>query len=1013
MLRLTLKRLPSWNLNVVQTCQKSSSWPSTKLTSSLSSGKRDTLPVIEDFSRRHIGPNKAEVEEMLKYIGVESLDELTRKTVPEDILDERDLNVSEPMSELELARRVNKIAAKNKVFRNYIGMGYYDSKVPPPIVRNILENPGWYTSYTPYQAEIAQGRMESLINFQTMVSDMTGLPIANASLLDEATAAAEAMALCYRNMKKKKVVPKFFVDRAVFPQSLAVILTRAKYLGVKVIVGDYKTFDYATKGLCGVLFQYPNSDGKVIDYTEYIQAAQENKALAACATDLLALTMIKPPGEYGFDIAFGSAQRFGVPLGYGGPHAAFFSVKKNLQRSIPGRIIGVTKDAEDGLAYRLTLQTREQHIKRNKATSNICTSQALLANMAAMYAVYHGAEGLYSIAEKVHYSTCIVAEGARRAGHHIDEGAFFDTLKITFRNEQAYDDALLNASIRHINIRQYEEPNTVGISLDETVTSEDLDDLLFVLGAPSVANLWQQLKPKEGGILRTPFERTSKFLTHPTFTNHRSEHQLTRYMRYLEKKDVSLVHSMIPLGSCTMKLNATSELTPISKPEFANLHPFAPAYQTQGYFELIKELHDDLCEVTGYDAVSFQPNSGAQGEYAGLMAIRAYQHDVGQGHRDVCLVPVSAHGTNPASAQMAGMTVVVVKTMPNGEIDMADVKEKCEKYKKNLSCIMITYPSTYGVFEPSVRELCETIHDYGGQVYLDGANMNAMVGVCKPGKFGADVSHLNLHKTFCIPHGGGGPGVGPIGVKAHLAPFLPGHDVQPPIETDYPGARPFGQVSAAPYGSALILPISWAYIKLMGADALRSATQVAILNANYMAKRLEGHYPIMFRNDNGFCAHEFILDTRNFPGTTVGVMDIAKRLQDYGFHGPTTSWPVVNTLMIEPTESEDKAEIDRFCDAVISIRQEIQEIQDGTADINNNVVKNSPHTMEAITGDIWERPYSRKKAAFPLPWLTSSKKIWPACARVDDAYGDQHVFCTCPPLEAYSISDLEKPPVLQ
>lgn len=1003
MFRLAFKNL-KWPNHI---SARALSIPSTRIPNSiLSSGNLDTLPIIEDFSRRHIGPNEGEQKEMLEAIGVETLQELIRKTVPENILDERNLKVSAPTSELELARRVDKIASKNKVYRNYIGMGYYDSKIPPPIVRNLLENPGWYTSYTPYQAEIAQGRMEGLLNYQTMVTDITALPVSNASLLDEGTAAAEAMALCFRNQKKNKK-PVFFVDQSVFPQTLSVILTRAEPLGIQVIVGNYETFDYSTPGLCGALFQYPNANGKIIDYSKYIEAAHANGALVACATDLLALSLIKPPGEYGFDIALGSAQRFGVPLGFGGPHAAFFSVKESLKRAIPGRIIGVTKDADDGLAYRLTLQTREQHIKRNKATSNICTAQALLANMASMYAVYHGAQGLRSIAEKVHFSTCVVAEGARRAGHHIEDGAFFDTLKIRLKDNDAYNDAILNAEIRRINLRLFDEPLTIGISLDETVTSEDMDDLLFVLGAPSVKNLWQQFKPRDGGILRTAFERTSAFLTHPIFNTNHTEHQLTRYMRLLEKKDVSLCNSMIPLGSCTMKLNASSEMQPISKPEFANIHPFAPSHQTSGYKDIIKELHDDLCEITGYDAISFQPNSGAQGEYAGLLAIRAYQQDIGEGHRNICLVPVSAHGTNPASAQMAGLAVVTVKTLKDGRIDMDDVISKCQKYKDNLSCIMITYPSTYGVFEENVSELCQVIHDHGGQVYLDGANMNAQVGLCKPGKYGADVSHLNLHKTFCIPHGGGGPGMGPIGVKSHLAPFLPGHDVKPPMNTTNPGSRPFGSVSAAPYGSSLILIISWAYIKLMGPYGLRNATEVAILNANYMSVRLKDHYPIMFTNANGCCAHEFILDCTSFPGANIGVMDIAKRLQDYGFHAPTTSWPVANTMMVEPTESEDKRELDRYIDALINIRAEIQDIQDGKSDPENNPIKRSPHTLDAVTADTWDRPYTRKQAAFPLPWITRTTKVWPAAARVDDAYGDQNVFCTCPPVEAYSVSDLK------
>ncbi|XP_043571087.1 glycine dehydrogenase (decarboxylating), mitochondrial isoform X2 [Chiloscyllium plagiosum] len=827
-----------------------------------------------------------------------------------------------------------------------------------------------------------------------MVCDLTSMDVANASLLDEGTAAAEAMQLCHRHNKRRK----FFVDARCHPQTIAVVQTRANYIGVTTELKLPHEMDFSRKDISGVLFQYPDSEGRVEDFAELVDLAHQNGALTCCATDLLALCVLRPPGEFAVDIVLGSSQRFGVPLSYGGPHAAFFAVKENLVRLMPGRMVGVTRDAAGKEVYRLALQTREQHIRRDKATSNICTAQALLANMAAMFAIYHGPNGLKHIAKRVHNAILILAEGLKRAGHKVQHELFFDTLKI--HCGVATQEIVHRGAQRQINLREYGNC-MLGVSLDETVTERDLDDLLWVFGCESSAELIaESMGDEPKGILATPFKRTSKFLTHPVFNSYHSETNIVRYMKKLENKDISLVHSMIPLGSCTMKLNSSSELTPITWLEFGNVHPFVPLDQAQGYQQLFQELERDLCEITGYDKISFQPNSGAQGEYAGLAAIKAYLSSKGENQRTVCLIPRSAHGTNPASAQMAGMKIQPVEVDKNGSIDVAHLKAMVDKYKDNLAAIMITYPSTYGVFEENISDVCELIHNHGGQVYLDGANMNAQVGLCRPGDYGSDVSHLNLHKTFCIPHGGGGPGMGPIGVKKHLAPYLPSHPVIPPVSDS--DARPLGTISAAPWGSSAILPISLAYIKLMGSNGLQHASEIAILNANYMAKRLEAFYKIVFRGAKGYVAHEFILDVRPFKKTAnIEAVDVAKRLQDYGFHAPTMSWPVSGTLMIEPTESEDKAELDRFCDAMINIRQEIADIEEGRMDMRINPLKMSPHTLACIAAPIWDRPYSREQAAFPLQFVKPETKFWPTIARIDDLYGDQHLVCSCPPMEAY------------
>ncbi|CAK8675765.1 glycine dehydrogenase (decarboxylating), mitochondrial-like [Clavelina lepadiformis] len=964
----------------------------------------DLFPKHEEFSKRHNGPSPLQMKDMLECLGVKNLDELIDLTVPDKIRLDKELDLEDSICENEVLARLNLIAKLNRCdWRSYIGMGYYNCSVPRTIVRNMLENPGWSTPYTPYQPELAQGRLESLLNYQTMVVDMTGLDIANASLLDEATAAAEAVSLCFRHNKRRK----FYVDEKINSQALAVVRTRAELIGVEIFVEKLSRMDFSCHDYSGVLVQYPDTEGRVFDFTDTIEQAHIHGSLVACSTDLLALALIKSPGELNCDIALGSSQRFGVPLNYGGPHAAFFAVKNDLKRLMPGRVVGVTRDSHGRKVYRLALQTREQHIRRAKATSNICTAQALLANMSAMFAVYHGPEGIRHLANRVHNATLLLAHGIQQVGHYLVHSDFFDTLKVHLMC--GVHDIYRRSGEKKINLRIY-NGGKVGVALDETVTEKDLDDLLYVFGCEkTAAQLAEEIDHDlEGNLSYSPFKRETDYLTHPIFHKYRSETNLVRYMKLLENKDVSLVHSMIPLGSCTMKLNATAEMEPVSWREFANIHPFVPIDQARGYQEMFKELERDLCEITGYDSICFQPNSGAQGEFTGLAAIRAYLKSKGQHQRTVCLIPTSAHGTNPASAQMCGLKVVPVKVNREGSVDLKELHVLATKYADNLAAIMLTYPSTNGVFEEDIVETCDLIHELGGQVYIDGANMNAQVGLCRPGDYGSDVSHLNLHKTFCIPHGGGGPGMGPIGVKKHLTPFLPTHPVVPPPGSLVPGAKPLGAVSAAPWGSACILPISWTYIKMMGAKGLKEASEVAILNANYMAKRLEDFYKVLYTGRLGFNAHEFIIDTRPFKGTAnIDVVDIAKRLQDYGFHAPTMSWPVANTIMIEPTESEDKEELDRYCDALIAIRREIQDIENGHYDREINPLKMAPHTLEVITADAWNLPYSRTVAAFPLPYLTPDTKRWPATGRIDDVYGDQNLVCTCPPMEAYEDSDSE------
>ncbi|XP_068205114.1 glycine dehydrogenase (decarboxylating), mitochondrial [Palaemon carinicauda] len=958
------------------------------------------LPQADAFSDRHIGPRLDDQRKMLDLLGYESLDSLTDTAVPKNIRLGRDLNVDPPVGEHSVISRIQEISEKNEIWRTYIGMGYHRCRVPHAILRNIFENPGWTTQYTPYQPEVAQGRLESLLNYQTLVTDLTGLPVANASLLDEGTAAAEAMGLAYRQNKRRKV----YLSDKLHPQTLAVVQTRAIPLGLEVLIGDVFDIDFTNRDACAVLIQYPDTEGNIKDFSKVIEEAQSNGTMVVCATDLLSLALLKPPGDLGVDIAVGTSQRLGIPLGYGGPHAGFFACKSPLVRLMPGRMIGVTRDANGKDCYRLALQTREQHIRRDKATSNICTAQALLANMSAMFGVYHGPEGLKNIANRVHNATIVLARGLQGSGHIIDNECYFDTLKVNAT--LATSEIRMRAQQKQINLRYYRD-DTVGIALDETIEKEDLDDLFWVFNcknttAEKIAANMGDATPKEH-ISNSSFVRTSKYLTHPIFNTYHSEAQLVRYMKILENKDVSLVHSMIPLGSCTMKLNSTTEMMPCSFPHFTELHPFVPPEQALGYRLLFEELEHDLCEITGYDKISFQPNSGAQGEYAGLRAIMSYLDAKGEGHRNVCLIPTSAHGTNPASAQMAGMKVETVNVNKEGSIDYRHLVAKIEKHRKNLACLMITYPSTNGVFEDNVKDVCNMVHEAGGQVYLDGANMNAQVGLCRPGDIGSDVSHLNLHKTFCIPHGGGGPGMGPIGVKLHLEPYLPSHPIVDPMALMKKRSRSFGVVSAAPYGSAAILPISWAYVKMMGPKGLREATQVAILNANYMAKRLEKHYKVLYRGNCGLVAHEFILDMRDFKKTAgIEATDIAKRLQDYGFHAPTMSWPVAGSLMVEPTESEDRAELDRFCDAMILIREEIRDLEEGRSDPACNPLNMAPHPLVTVASSSWDRPYSREQAAFPAPFIRPESKWWPTVGRIDDIYGDRNLVCTCPPMEAYS-----------
>ena len=944
------------------------------------------LKPLDTFERRHNSANEQEVSEMLKVVGFNSVDALIDATVPENIRLSKMMDMGEytqPLTESEFLKMFKEMAGKNQVFTNYIGAGYHGTHTPPVILRNILENPGWYTQYTPYQAEASQGRLESLLNFQTMITDLTGMPLSNSSLLDEGTAAAEAMTMCSALNRGKK--PKFYVSDKCHPQTIEIVKTRAEGLGLEAIVGDENSFDYTAKDVCGVLVQYPATDGAVIDYKPIVSKAHDNGIRVVAAADLLSLTVLQPPGEWGADIVIGSSQRFGVPMGYGGPHAAFLATTHDCKRLMPGRIIGESIDAEGKPALRMAMQTREQHIRRDKATSNICTAQALLANIAAMYGVYHGPEGLKAIAQRSHDFAAIFAAGAEKLGFTNTTPEFFDTVTVKCPNGA---DAVVKAcAAAGINIRKM-DANHVSLAFDETTEIADVDNLFKVFAGSSAAPTVAEIAPSVNTSF--PMERKSDFMTHPVFNSYHSEHEMVRYLKRLEEKDLSLVHSMIALGSCTMKLNATTEMMPITWPELANIHPFAPKEQTMGYQEMFRGLEKQLCEITGFDAMSLQPNSGASGEYAGLMAIRAYHQSRGDHHRDVCIIPVSAHGTNPASAAMCGMKIVVIGTDEQGNINVDELKAAAEKHADNLAALMVTYPSTHGVYEEGIKEICETIHKHGGQVYMDGANMNAQVGLTSPGFIGADVCHLNLHKTFCIPHGGGGPGMGPIGVKAHLAPFMPDHPSMKEGAVAVGGDKPFGVVAAAPYGSALILPISFAYIALMGSEGLTNASKRAILNANYMSKRLADYYPVLFSGKNDTCAHEFILDMRPIKDATgIEVADIAKRLMDYGFHSPTMSWPVAGTLMIEPTESESKAELDRFCDALIAIRGEIREIEQGKADRENNVLKHAPHTAEVVAGE-WDRPYPRSLGPFPAEW-TRAHKFWPQNSRIDDVYGDRNL----------------------
>jgi glycine dehydrogenase len=951
-----------------------------------------SLP-LSAFQNRHIGISKDETLEMLQTIGVNFLDTLIDETVPDSIRMSKDLDIPNAQSEFEYLKGLKKIASKNKVYKSYIGQGYYGCITPSVILRNVFQNPGWYTQYTPYQAEIAQGRLEALLNFQTMVADLTGLPIANASLLDEGTAAAEAMSM-FRDIRNKKrkdnPARKFFIDECVFAQTIDIMYTRAEPLGIEIVVGAYSKARLSDNYI-GALVQFPNANGDVTDYRAFIEKCNAAEILVCVASDLMSMVLLSPPGEWGADVVVGNSQRFGVPMGYGGPHAAFFATKEAYKRLIPGRIIGVSQDSNGDDALRMALQTREQHIKREKATSNICTAQALLAVMAGMYAVYHGPDGLKDIALQIHKHTAALANGLEVIGLSSINKSFFDTL--TFEAENEKIDNLRNLAEK-AGINFFYKDDSFSISVDETTTDDDVDEIVEL-----VSHAFEQPKQvdKSGSLTSIPEKlwRSSPFMQHPVFSSNHTETKMMRYIKSLENKDLSLVHSMIALGSCTMKLNAASELIPVSWSEFANIHPFAPLDQTEGYQQIFEELSQYLCEITGFAACSLQPNSGAQGEYAGLMTIAAYHSANGNNNRKIALIPSSAHGTNPASAVMAGMNVVVVKCDERGNIDVEDLRAKCEKHSDVLAALMVTYPSTHGVFETAIIDICKMIHDHGGLVYMDGANMNAQVGLTSPGIIGADVCHLNLHKTFAIPHGGGGPGMGPICVNEKLKPFLPGH---PLIKTG--GDQAIRAISAAPWGSASILLISYGYIRMLGKQGLIDSTKYAILNANYMKARLEGHYPVLYTGEKGRAAHEMILDLRQFKSVDISAEDVAKRLIDYGFHAPTLSFPVAGTIMIEPTESEDKAELDRFCDALISIKKEIQEIEKGKADKKDNVLQNAPHTLKSITVDDWKRPYKRSKAAYPLPYLYQSK-FWSTVGRVDNAYGDRNLICTCPPIESY------------
>ena len=953
---------------------------------------RETDAHLNSFARRHIGPNREEIDAMLDRVGFENLDALIEAAIPKNIRLDRQLDLPEAKSESEALTELRAIAKKNKVARSFIGAGYYDCTTPPVIQRNILENPGWYTAYTPYQAELAQGRLEALLNFQTMIVDLTKLDIANASLLDEATAAAEAMALCHAVATARKT---FLVADNCHPQTIEVVRTRAKPLGIEIKIDNFSRFKFDNT-VFGALVQYPATDGAIYDYTEFVRQAHTAGVLVVVAADILALTLLKPPGEFGADVAVGNTQRFGVPLGFGGPHAAYFATRDEYKRHMPGRLVGVSHDAEGRPAYRLAMQTREQHIRRDKATSNICTAQVLLAVIASMYAVYHGPDGLRSIARRVHSFASKLASGLRQLGFEIAHKAFFDTIRIEV-GKMSSQDILERAEKADCNLRAL-GPHSLGISMDETTTDADLEILMAALRGTNVRDFENdKLAGSEFQVPQSAI-RSSDFLTHPVFNTHDTETEMLRYLKKLELRDLSLTTSMIPLGSCTMKLNAAAEMFPISWPEISKLHPFAPSDQTAGYIEMCTQLEEWLAEMTGFAAVSLQPNAGSQGEYAGLLAIREYHASRGQAHRNICLIPTSAHGTNPASAVMAGFKVVPVACLKDGDIDLADLRAKEDEHARDLAALMVTYPSTHGVFETTIREICQIVHSHGGQVYMDGANMNAQVGLCRPGDYGADVCHLNLHKTFCIPHGGGGPGVGPIGVAKHLVPFLP---AAASLNQDVDLNKLVGPVAAAPYGSASILTISWMYIRMMGPAGLTEATRVAILNANYIAKRLDPYFPVLFKGKHGLVAHECILDLRQWKNAAIEVEDVAKRLMDYGFHAPTISWPVAGTMMVEPTESEPKHELDRFCDAMISIHAEIEALTNGKINRENNVLKNAPHTARQIASDKWDRPYSREQAAFPAPW-THEHKFWPAVARIDNVYGDRNLFCSCPPVEDFS-----------
>lgn len=954
---------------------------------------------MDTFVSRHNGPREKEVKEMLKKIGVSSVDELINQTVPSNIRLKAPLTVGAALTEFQYLKHLRALGKKNKVFRSYIGLGYYNTILPSVIQRNILENPGWYTAYTPYQAEIAQGRLEAILNFQTVVMDLTAMPIANASLLDEATAAAEAVFMFYSNRsrdKQKANANKLFVSDTCFPQVIDVIKTRSNPVGIEVVVGNANSFT-ADASFFGAIIQYPDINGEANNYKSFVEKCKAAEIQVAVGSDLMALALLTPPGEWGADVVYGNSQRFGVPLGYGGPHAAFFACKEDYKRLIPGRIIGVSIDAEGNQALRMALQTREQHIKRDKATSNICTAQALLAIMASMYAVYHGPAGIKAIAQDIHNNTATVAEELKKLGFEINTKLYFDTIVVSCDAAKV----IAAAEAKEINFRKINDKQ-VGISIDQTAEAEDINDVIAVFASVAGKSAVKAGAKNSTLIASSELNRKSTYLTHPVFNSYHSESEMMRYIKRLENKDLSLVHSMISLGSCTMKLNAASELLPLTWPEFANIHPFVPMNQAAGYAELIQTLDKDLSNITGFAKMSFQPNSGAQGEYAGLMVIRQYHIANNGAHRNIALIPQSAHGTNPASAAMAGMDIIVVKCDEKGNVDINDLKAKAELHKDKLSCLMVTYPSTHGVYEEGITEITKIIHDNGGLVYMDGANMNAQVGLTSPGNIGADVCHLNLHKTFAIPHGGGGPGMGPIGVVEKLVPFLPSHPV---VNTS--GDKGIHAVSSAPYGSALILLISYGYIKMLGSDGLKAATETAILNANYMKEILKDHYKILYTGSKNRCAHEMILDCNDFKmASGVEVADMAKRLMDYGFHAPTVAFPVVNTLMVEPTESESKAELDRFCEAMINIRKEIQEIIDGKADKANNVIKNAPHTAKLIISDKYDKPYSREKAVYPLNWVRDNK-FWPSVAKVDNAYGDRNLVCSCAPIEAYMNETVE------